>query len=91
MKQSLKPEERRQSARYPLERLAMIKVGDDTPPRYCLVIDVSDGGVRLDVHGLDLPDEFVLLFSGDSPAQDGTYQVVWRFEQKVGAKFVGAV
>jgi PilZ domain len=88
MPQFLKPEERRQSTRYPLERLAMIKAGNDTPPR--LVIDASDGGVRLDVHGLDLPDEFVLLFSGDSPAQDGTYQVVWRFEQKVGARFVNA-
>jgi hypothetical protein len=90
MPQFLKPEERRQSTRYPLERLAMIKAGNDTPPRYCLVIDASDGGVRLDVHGLDLPDEFVLLFSGDS-AQDGTYQVVWRFEQKVGARFVNAI
>jgi PilZ domain len=91
MQNALKPEERRQSTRYPLERLAMIKAGNDTPPRYCLVIDVSEGGVRLDVHGFELPDEFVLLFSGDSPARDGTYRVVWRFEQKVGAKLISAV
>ncbi len=86
---SLKPEERRQVLRYPLERLAKIQLGIGTPPRYCLITDISEGGVRLRADGFEVPDEFVLLLSGDGPAQDGTYRVVWRLGRDVGAKFVG--
>jgi hypothetical protein len=74
-----KPEERRQTPRYPLERLAKIQVGTGVPLRYCLVIDISGGGVRINGYGFDFPDEFVLLLSGDGPAKDGTYRVIWRF------------
>jgi hypothetical protein len=84
-----KLEEKRQSPRYALKQLAMIKPENGTPARYCTVLDVSDSGVRLDVRGIDIPDEFVLFFSGASPARDGKYKVVWRLEQKVGAKLVG--
>jgi len=84
-----KPEERRQSPRYALKQLAMIKPNDGAPARYCSVLDVSDSGVRLDARGIDIPDEFVLFFSGSSSARDGKYKVVWRGEQKVGAKLVG--
>jgi hypothetical protein len=83
-----KPEERRQSPRYPLERLAKIQVGAGVPPRFCLVIDISGGGVRINGYGFDIPDEFELLLSGDGPAQDGMYRVIWRFASEIGAKFV---
>jgi hypothetical protein len=83
-----KPEEQRQSPRYPLERLAKIQIGAGLPPRLCLVVDVSGGGVRINGYGFDIPDEFVLLLSGDGPAQDGTYRVVWRIAAEIGAKFV---
>lgn len=83
-----KPEEQRQSPRYLLERLAEIHVGAGMPPRLCLVIDISGGGVRLSGYGFDIPDEFVLFLSGDGPAQNGTYRVVWRFAAEIGAKFV---
>ena len=62
---ALKPEERRQGPRYPLERLAKIQPGDGTPPRYCRVTNISDGGVRLNTYGFNVPDEFVLFFSGE--------------------------
>ena len=40
-------EERRRSPRHRLYRVAKIKIGTGIPPRDCLVIDISDGGVRL--------------------------------------------
>jgi hypothetical protein len=63
-------EERRQAVRYPLARLAKIQLAQGNPPRYWLVTDISDGGVRVNTYGFDLPDEFVLRLSGDGPAQE---------------------
>jgi hypothetical protein len=60
-------------------------------PRYCLVTNVSAEGVRLQLNGIDVVDEFVLLFNGNELARDGTYKVVWRQGQDVGAKFIGPV
>ena len=87
---SPKTEEKRGAPRYPLERLAKIQPGRSNPPRYCLVTDISDGGVRVNTNGFDLPDEFVLLLSGDGPAQDGTYQVIWRCDDEIGAKLLNS-
>ena len=88
---SLDLEERRRSPRHRLGRLATIKLGVGIAPRYCLVTNISAEGVRLQLNGIDVLDEFVLLFPGDGPAQDGTYKVVWRSGNDVGAKFVSAV
>jgi hypothetical protein len=85
---SLKSQERRTVPRYSLERMAKIQLGYDAPPTYCLVTDISEGGVRLYLNGLEVPDEFVLLLSGDGPAKDGRYKVVWRQGDEVGAKYV---
>jgi hypothetical protein len=57
---SLKSEERRTVPRYSLERMAKIQLGYDAPPTYCFVTDISEGGVRLYLNGLEVPDEFVL-------------------------------
>jgi hypothetical protein len=81
-------EEKRGSPRYPLERLAKIQLGVGNSPRYCLITDMSDGGVRVNTFGFEVPDEFVLLLSGDGPARDGTYKVIWRLGHDVGAKLV---
>jgi hypothetical protein len=84
-------EERRKSPRQRLGRLATIKLGVGIAPRYCLVTNASAEGVRLQLNGIEALDEFVLLFSGDGPARDGTYKVVWRAGNDVGAKFVSNV
>ena len=81
-------EEKRRTSRYPLERLAKIQLGESLAPRYCLVTDVSDGGVRINAFGYAVPDEFLLRLSGDGPAQDGFYRVTWRLGYDVGAKFI---
>jgi hypothetical protein len=86
---SPKVEEKRSSPRYPLERLAKIEPRDGTPQRYCLITDISGGGVRINAFGVNVPDEFVLRFPGDGPAKDGTYRVIWRIGYDVGAQFIG--
>ena len=52
---------------------------------------MSDGGVRLNIEGLDVPDEFVLLVSNGGNVQEGAYEVVWRFGNELGAKSVSGV
>jgi len=89
---SLDLEERRRSQRQRLGRLATMKLGVGIPPRYVLVTNTSAEGVRLQLNGIDVVDEFVLLFhGGGGAAQDGTYKVVWRQGQDVGAKFISTV
>ena len=52
---------RRRSSRRRCYRAAKIQLRGGTWARDCLVIDISDVGVRLNAEGLDVPDEFVLL------------------------------
>jgi hypothetical protein len=81
-------DERRQTQRHRLGRLASRIPTDGGPPRFCLVTDFSEGGVRVNANGLKIPDEFVLQFSSEGCFKDGTYKVVWRNDPIVGAKFV---
>jgi hypothetical protein len=80
--------ERRDNPRQRLGRLATIKLGVGIEPRYVLVSNVSAEGVRLQLNGIEAVDEFVLLFHGNGAARDGTYRVVWRQGQDIGAKFI---
>jgi hypothetical protein len=82
-------QERRRSMRQRLGRIATIKLGIGIPPRFVLVTNTSVEGVRLQLNGIDIIDMFVLLFHGSGgAARDGTYKVVWRQGQEVGAKFI---
>ncbi len=84
--------DRRESPRNRLGRLATIKLGVGIAPRYVLITNTSVEGVRLQLNGIDVVDEFVLLFhGGGGPARDGTYKVVWRQGRDIGAKFLSAV
>jgi hypothetical protein len=82
------PANRRQSERYPLERLAKFEPVGGGPSDYCLVTDISDGGVRITTYGAKIPDEFVLSLAGDGPAMNGTYRVAWRIGSDAGARRV---
>ena len=85
-------EERRRTPRQRLGKLATIKLGIGIAPRYCLVSNISAEGVRIHVNGYEVLDEFVLIFpEGGASGQSGTYKVVWRNGQDVGARFVSAV
>lgn len=94
LEQRLSPDrqERRRSPRQRLGRIATIKLGVGIPPRFVLVTNASVEGVRLQLNGIDMLDEFVLLFHGaGGAARDGTYKVVWRQGHEVGAKYLSAV
>jgi len=72
--------------------MGKIQVGAGTLPRDCLITDISDGGVRLHVEGYEVPDEFVLLLSGEGvAAKERAYRVVWRLGYEIGARFVHPV
>lgn len=72
-------------------RAAKTQVGSGNLTSNCLVTDISDDDVRLNVGALDVPDEFVLLLSGNGVVRESAYKVVWRRDHEVGAKFVGVV
>jgi hypothetical protein len=57
-------------------------------PHYCLVMDESNGGVRINTPtGFDVPSKFILRHSDT----EATYKVIWRSGRLVGAERVGGV
>ena len=80
---------RRREARQRYYRPAKIKLAAGARACDCTVVDISDGGVRLNVEGLDVPDDFVLLISNKGKVEERAYKVVWRFGNELGAQFVG--
>jgi hypothetical protein len=85
-------DERRKSPRRRVGRLATIKLGVGIAPRYCLVTNMSEEGVRIQLNGIEVIDEFVLLFpTSDGNGRDGTYKVVWRQGRDIGAKYISPV
>ena len=83
--------ERRQARRRLINRVAKIQVASGTLPRDCLITNISTGGVRLHVEGVEVPDDFVLVLSGEDVAKECNYRVVWRLGHEIGAQFVGLV
>ena len=82
---------RRREARQRYYRPARIKIAAGARARDCSIVDISDGGVRLNVEGLDVPDEFVLLISNKGKVEESAYKVVWRFGNELGATLVSGV
>jgi hypothetical protein len=86
---SLKPKERRDSPRRLINRMAKLQFGNGSLPRDCLVTNISEGGVRLHVEGVEVPDQFVLLLSGEEgKMRPCDCKVIWRLGFEVGAEFV---
>jgi len=85
-------EERRGATRRHVFHTVKMLIGADTAPRDCLILGISDGGVRLYVVGFDVPDEFVLLPSDDDGIEEqNKFKVVWRQGNEVGAEFVSII
>ena len=81
--------DRRKSPRYALSRHAKLQLPSGSLPRDCVVSDISEGGVRLHVEGVEVPDRFVLLMN-DAPGRATPLdcKVVWRLGFEVGAEFL---
>ena len=68
------------------QQRALIDIGDDSPPRNCMICDVSQQGARIAVvRQNDIPDEFRLMLGGGGAHR--RCRVVWRTEQQVGVAF----
>jgi hypothetical protein len=82
-------QERRKSQRQPISRYAKLQLPGASPPRDCLVTDTSEGGVRLHVEGVHVPEQFaVLLCIDDGGPKLRHCRVVWKLGHEVGARFI---
>ena len=79
-------EEKRRARRQRVEYLATMVTNRGTPSHYCLVTELSDGGVRISAIGYKVPDEFGLRLTGQAIPK--RYEVVWRIGHDVGAKLI---
>lgn len=77
--------ERRKSVRHSFNRYARIQAEMAGPSRDCLIVDMSDSGVRLHSETA-LPDAFTLVVSGAARPRRSC-RVVWRLGCEIGAAF----
>ena len=80
--------ERRLHQRYTINRIAKFQADSYSLPRDCMITDMSKQGARLFADGVEVPDQFDLLISGDKGVRRGC-QVVWRLGGEIGVSFVG--
>ena len=81
-------DERRQHRRYAINRIAKYQADSGSLPRDCMITDISKQGARLFADGVEVPDQFILLISGDKGVRRAC-QVVWRLGGEIGVSFVG--
>ncbi len=77
--------ERRKSVRHSFNRYARIQAEVSGPTRDCLIVNISDDGVRLHSEA-EFPDAFTLVIA-DAPRPRRSCRVVWRLGFEIGAKF----
>jgi len=80
--------DRRSEPRHRVARIGTIVRRNGAAPRYCLVTEMSDGGVRISTNGYEVPGDFLLRLPGLEATQHGNYQVIWRLGNEVGAKLI---
>jgi hypothetical protein len=86
----MKPGEKRRNTRRSVSYPAFLDVGDDAPPRECILCDASQEGALLTVADpKTLPDEFTLALSVDGAARRRC-RVMWRGKDQIGVSFVKA-
>ena len=79
--------ERRRSVRYNFNRYARIQVEMSGVSRDCLIVNMSEDGVRLHSEIGDMPSDFILMIT-DAPRPRRSCRVVWRLGYEIGAKFI---
>ena len=81
--------DRRKAPRHAISRLARLQLPGSTLPRDCLLTNLSAGGVRLHIEGVDVPDHFVLLMSdAEGRVRPRDCRVAWRLGFELGAEFL---
>jgi hypothetical protein len=82
-------DERRQHRRHAINRIAKYQTDATTLPRDCMITDISKHGARLFADGVEVPDQFHLLISGEK-GERKECRVVWRLGGEIGVAFVDA-
>ena len=77
----------RRHRRLDFNRTVFILYDLASPLFECTLLDISDGGARLDVGTLNLPKTFILLLTPDADVRRFCRQA-WRRGAEVGVKFV---
>ncbi len=78
--------ERRQSPRLAFNRYARMQFEGSGSTRDCLIVNISEDGVRLHSEIADLPTEFTLVMADANPSRR-LCRVIWRLGFEFGAKF----
>ena len=84
-------DERRRDRRTTINRIAQFQADSVSLPRDCMITDISKQGARLFADGVEVPDQFHLLVTGDQDKEARREcRVVWRLGGEIGVTFVGA-
>ena len=76
--------DRRRTPRRPARHIGQILTVPTAAPQHCLVIQESDGGVRIETTA-DLPYSAFILRFADTEAR---YRVIWRKDHIIGAELL---
>ena len=79
-------QDRRSSLRRAYDGVAHIQCGG-AQPRACRIIDISDGGVRLEIDEAEVSKEFNLMFPGPA-GRTRECRMIWRSGREIGAEFI---
>ncbi len=78
--------ERRKAVRYTFNRYARVQAELAGPSRDCLIVNMSETGVRLHSEFAELPNDFTLVIA-DAERPRRSCRVVWRLGFEIGAQF----
>jgi hypothetical protein len=78
--------DQRKALRYTLERYAKISSRTASLPRDCLIVDISDSGIRIHAENVEVPDDFTIQITGISNGRREC-RVIWRLGFEIGAEF----
>ena len=79
----------RKKVRVDLHKPGFLIPAPDAPWIECMIVDVSDDGVSLDVGALAVPKVFGLAFTAGGEVLR-VCKLIWRRGELVGARFVSA-
>ena len=83
-------QERRRDRRFTINRIAKYQADSGALPRDCMITDISKQGARLFSDGIEMPDQFHLVISGEGEkGSRRECRVVWRLGGEIGVTFVG--
>ena len=77
--------DRRNAPRYSIDRFAKVQAPGGLP-RDCMIVDISDSGIRLYAENVEVPDDFLITISGIEHGRRECH-VVWRLGFEIGAEF----